>query len=151
MGRRRAEVFCAGSSSDRSWTWCCRIARRVRTRWFRWRWRFSFLAGILAGADKLTRIAHLRHGPVLPEILGVKRLPSHSTLSRFWAGMEGVIKELDYGFALRRLLRKVRRIPKEATLTPVRRTERGYMRGGYKSSSALLSARARLRLGRGDY
>jgi hypothetical protein len=41
----------------------------------------SFLAGILAGADKLTRIAHLRNDPVLPEILDVKRLPSSTSRS----------------------------------------------------------------------
>jgi hypothetical protein len=55
----------------------------------------SFLAGILAGADKLTRIAHLRHDPVLPEILDVKRLPSQSTLSRFLAGFDGQAKNLE--------------------------------------------------------
>jgi hypothetical protein len=55
----------------------------------------GFLSGILAGADKLTRIAHLRHDPVLPEILNVKRLPSQSTLSRFLAGFDGQAKTLE--------------------------------------------------------
>jgi hypothetical protein len=43
----------------------------------------SFLAGVIAGADKLTRVAHLRSDPLLPEVLQVKRVPSQSTLSRF--------------------------------------------------------------------
>ena len=31
----------------------------------------SFVAGVIAGADKLTRVAHLRSDPLLPEILQV--------------------------------------------------------------------------------
>jgi signal transduction histidine kinase len=34
----------------------------------------SFLAGVIAGADKLTRVAHLRCDPLLPEIVQVKRV-----------------------------------------------------------------------------
>jgi hypothetical protein len=49
----------------------------------------SFIGGILAGADKLTRIAHLRGDPILAEIMEIKRLPSQSTLSRFLARFEG--------------------------------------------------------------
>lgn len=45
----------------------------------------GFIAGILAGADKLARMAHLRGDPVLPELLEVKRLPSQSRLSRWLA------------------------------------------------------------------
>jgi len=45
----------------------------------------SFLAGVIAGADKLTRVAHLRGDPLLPEILQIQRVPSQSTLSRFFA------------------------------------------------------------------
>lgn len=54
----------------------------------------GFLAGIVAGADKLTRIGHLRPDPVLSEIVAVKRLPSQSTLSRFLAGFDGQTKNL---------------------------------------------------------
>jgi hypothetical protein len=54
----------------------------------------SFIAGILAGADKLARIAHLRGDPVLPEVMEVKRLPSQSTLSRFLGGFDGAAKNL---------------------------------------------------------
>jgi hypothetical protein len=49
----------------------------------------SFIAGILAGADKLARMAWLRADPVLPELLQVRRLVSQSTLSRFLQGFNG--------------------------------------------------------------
>ena len=54
----------------------------------------GFIAGILAGADKLARIAHLRGDPVLPAIMEVRRLPSQSTLSRFLACFDGAGKNL---------------------------------------------------------
>ena len=43
----------------------------------------GFIAGLIAGADRLTRVAWLRGDPVLPEIMAAKRIPSQSTLSRF--------------------------------------------------------------------
>jgi hypothetical protein len=55
---------------------------------------FGFIAGILAGADKLARIAHLRGDPVLPELLEVKRLPSQPRLSRWLGGFDGAGKNL---------------------------------------------------------
>ena len=54
----------------------------------------GFLAGILAGADKLARVAHLRGDPVLPEVMEITRLPSQSTLSRFFARFDGAAKNL---------------------------------------------------------
>jgi len=54
----------------------------------------GFIAGILAGADKLARIAHLRGDPVLPEVMEVKRLPSQSRLSRWLAIFDGAGKNL---------------------------------------------------------
>ena len=54
----------------------------------------GFIAGILAGADKLARIAHLRGDPVLPEVLEVKCLPSQSRLSRWLAVFDGAGKNL---------------------------------------------------------
>jgi hypothetical protein len=54
----------------------------------------GFIAGILAGADKLTRIAHLRDDPLLPEVLEIKRMPSQSTLSRFLGGFDGAARNL---------------------------------------------------------
>jgi hypothetical protein len=46
----------------------------------------GFISGVLAGADRLARVAWLRGDPVLPQVLEVRRLPSQSTLSRFFAG-----------------------------------------------------------------
>ena len=43
----------------------------------------GFIAGVVAGADRLTRIAWLRGDPLLPEVLATQRIPSQSTLSRF--------------------------------------------------------------------
>jgi Transposase DDE domain group 1 len=54
----------------------------------------SFITGVLAGADKLTRIAHLRHDPLLPELVEVERFPSQSTLTRFLARFDGAAKNL---------------------------------------------------------
>jgi len=54
----------------------------------------GFIAGILAGADKLTRIAHLRGDPLLPTVMEIKRMPSQSTLSRFLGGFDGAAKNL---------------------------------------------------------
>jgi hypothetical protein len=54
----------------------------------------GFIAGILAGADKLARIAHLRGDPVLPELLDIARLPSQSRLSRWLGVFDGAGKNL---------------------------------------------------------
>lgn len=45
----------------------------------------SFIAGVLAGAERLAQVAWLRADPVLPEILATERVPSQSTFSRFLA------------------------------------------------------------------
>ena len=54
----------------------------------------GFMAGVGAGADKLTRVAWLRGDPVLPPLFQLKRLPSQSTLSRFFAGFENLKQSL---------------------------------------------------------
>jgi hypothetical protein len=54
----------------------------------------GFIAGIVAGADKLTRIAHLRGDPLLPEVLEIKRVASQSTLTRFLNGFDGAAGNL---------------------------------------------------------
>lgn len=54
----------------------------------------GFIAGILAGADKLARIAQLRGDPVLPELLEVQSIPSQSRLSRWLAVFDGAAKNL---------------------------------------------------------
>ena len=45
----------------------------------------SFLGGILAGADKLARVAYLGHDPAIAQVLGVEAIPSQSSLSRFFS------------------------------------------------------------------
>lgn len=45
----------------------------------------GYLGGILAGADKLSRVAWLQSDPALAEVLGIEAVPSQSTLSRFFA------------------------------------------------------------------
>ena len=44
----------------------------------------GYLGGILAGADKLSRVAWLASDAALPEVLGIEAIPSQSTLSRFF-------------------------------------------------------------------
>jgi len=46
----------------------------------------GFLGGIILGADKLTRISWLSQDSALAEVLGIVRMPSQSTFSRFFAG-----------------------------------------------------------------
>ena len=45
----------------------------------------SFISGVLAGATKLARVSWLRSDSLLAEVMEIKRLPSQSTLSRFFA------------------------------------------------------------------
>jgi hypothetical protein len=45
----------------------------------------SFLGGVLCGADKFSRVAHLRQDPAIAQVLGVEAIASQSTLSRFFA------------------------------------------------------------------
>ncbi len=46
----------------------------------------AFTHGLLCDARKLTHIAYLRRDPLVPERLNIERVPSQSTLSRFFAG-----------------------------------------------------------------
>jgi hypothetical protein len=50
----------------------------------------GFLQGILCEARKLTHVSYLRRDPLMPELLGVRRVPSQSTLSRFFQAFDGV-------------------------------------------------------------
>jgi hypothetical protein len=43
------------------------------------------IGGMLCGADKLARLAHLAHDPAMAEVPGIEAVPSQSTLSRFFA------------------------------------------------------------------
>ena len=44
----------------------------------------GYLGGILAGADKLSRIAWLQSDPAIAEVLGIEAVASQSTFSRFF-------------------------------------------------------------------
>lgn len=46
----------------------------------------AFVQGLLADARKLTHVAYLRRDPLLPELLGIRRVASQSSLSRFFQG-----------------------------------------------------------------
>jgi hypothetical protein len=46
----------------------------------------AFVHGLLCDARKLTHVAYLRRDPVVPELLGIRRVASQSTLSRFFGG-----------------------------------------------------------------
>ena len=48
----------------------------------------GFIQGLLCGAQKLTQVAYLRRDPVVPEIMGIKRIASQSVLSRFFGGFD---------------------------------------------------------------
>jgi hypothetical protein len=54
----------------------------------------GFIGGILAGANKLTRIAQLREDPLLCELMDIKRVSSQSTLSRFLARFKGAAQNV---------------------------------------------------------
>src|SRR5471032_1764241 len=46
----------------------------------------AFTHGLLCDARKLTHVAYLRRDPLVPELLGIRRVASQSVLSRFFMG-----------------------------------------------------------------
>jgi hypothetical protein len=54
----------------------------------------GFLAGILAGAQKLAHLAHLRSDVMLPALLAIQRIGSQSTFTRFFQGFTSAGKNL---------------------------------------------------------
>lgn len=46
----------------------------------------AFCHGLLCEARKLTHVAYLRRDPLVPELLGIRRVASQSSLSRFFKG-----------------------------------------------------------------
>jgi hypothetical protein len=48
----------------------------------------AFMHGLLCDARKLTHVAYLRRDPVVPELIGVRRVASQSVLWRFFAGFD---------------------------------------------------------------
>ena len=68
----------------------------------------GFLVGILAGARKLTQVGYLRGDQVLARMLQIQRIPSQSTLSRFFLRFKGAAQNLNvfdslWRFGLERL------------------------------------------------
>ncbi len=55
----------------------------------------AFVHGLLGEARKLTHVAYFRRDPLVPELLGIRRVPSQSTLSRFFAGFGSAGTNLD--------------------------------------------------------
>lgn len=49
----------------------------------------AFIQGLLCGAKKFTHVAYLRRDPMVPELVGIKRVPSQSVLTRFFQGFRG--------------------------------------------------------------
>lgn len=54
----------------------------------------GFLQGILCEARRLTHVAYLRRDGLMPELLGIRRVASQSSLSRFFAGFGGAADNL---------------------------------------------------------
>jgi len=68
----------------------------------------GFMQGLLCGAKKLTHVAYLRRDPLVPELLGIKRVASQATLSRFFQGFRSAGANLAclrplFGWCLQRL------------------------------------------------
>ncbi len=54
----------------------------------------GFVAGLLQGAKKLAQVAFLRRDPALPTMLGIERIGSQASLSRFFQGFNGAAVNL---------------------------------------------------------
>jgi hypothetical protein len=68
----------------------------------------GFIQGLLCGAKKLTQVAYLRRDPMVPEMVGIKRVPSQSVLTRFFQGFSSAGRNLScfrrlFGWCLERL------------------------------------------------
>jgi DNA-directed RNA polymerase subunit N (RpoN/RPB10) len=48
----------------------------------------GFLGGVLCGADKLSRVAYLRHDGAIADVLGLEAVASQSTFSRFFSAFD---------------------------------------------------------------
>lgn len=76
----------------------------------------GFLAGVVAGANKLTRVAHLREDPLLPEVLQVKRIAAQSTFSRFFNRFSQAANQNCFGKFYRWTLEQLSSRPEGYTL-----------------------------------
>jgi hypothetical protein len=68
----------------------------------------GFIHGLLCGARKFTQVAYLRRDPMAPALVGIKRVPSQSVLSRFFQGFASAGRNLRcfrrlFGWCLERL------------------------------------------------
>ena len=54
----------------------------------------GFVAGVLAGAQKLAQVAYLRADPLLAPLLAIERIASQSTFSRFFARFDNAAVNL---------------------------------------------------------
>jgi hypothetical protein len=54
----------------------------------------AFLAGILAGAQKLAQVAYLRLDVMLPSLLAIQRIGSQSSFTRFFQGFKSAGRNL---------------------------------------------------------
>ena len=54
----------------------------------------AFCQGLLCEARKLTHVAYLRRDPLVPEMLGIRRVASQSSLSRFFKGFDSAAANL---------------------------------------------------------
>jgi hypothetical protein len=54
----------------------------------------AFMHGLLCDARKLTHVAYLRRDPLVPELLGIKRIASQSVLTRFFQGFSSAGQNL---------------------------------------------------------
>ena len=54
----------------------------------------AFTHGLLCEARKLTHVAYFRRDPLVPEMLGIARVPSQSVLSRFFGGFTSAGRNL---------------------------------------------------------
>lgn len=55
----------------------------------------GFMQGLLCGAKKLTHVAYLRGDPLVPELLGIKRVASQSTFTRFFQGFKSAAANVE--------------------------------------------------------
>jgi hypothetical protein len=54
----------------------------------------GFMAGLLQGAKKLAQVAYLRRDVALPSMLGIKKVASQSSFTRFFQGFDGAATNL---------------------------------------------------------
>ncbi len=54
----------------------------------------AFMQGLLVDARKLTHVVYLRRDPLVPELLGIRRVASQSSLSRFFQGFRSAAVNL---------------------------------------------------------